>query len=73
MHRGEMRNPYKIVAGQLQENKLHEGQRKSERMIFELILKWLSLMVLTAFTDLQESLVVGLVIFRYLDFSSLLI
>ena len=40
-----MRNPYKIVVGQLQENKLHEGQRKSERMIFELILKWLSLMV----------------------------
>jgi len=68
-----MRNPYKIVVGQLQENKLHEGQRKSERMIFELILKWLSLMVLIAFTDLQESLVVGLVIFRYHDFSSLLI
>jgi hypothetical protein len=65
-----MRNPYKIVVRQLLQKKLHKGQRRSERMIFDLILKQLGLMVLTAFTDLQESLVVGLVILIYHDFNS---
>jgi len=68
-----MRNLYEIVVRQLLEKMLHEGQRQSERMIFELMLKWLSLMVLTVFTDLQESLVVGLVIFMYHDFILFLI
>jgi hypothetical protein len=56
--------------GQLPEKKLQEGQRRRERMIFELILKRLGLMVLTEFTDLQESLVVGLVILIFHDFNS---
>ena len=55
----------------LPEKELHEGQRNSERIIFELILKWLDLMILPGFTDLQESLVMGLVILRYHDFNSL--
>jgi len=65
-----MRNPYKIVVRQLLEKKLHEGQSQSERIIFDLMVKWLGLMVLTGFTDLQDCPVVGLVILSYHDFSS---
>ena len=68
MNRRGLRNPYEVMFRQLPEKKLHEEQRQSERIIFDLILKRLGLMVLTAFTDLQENLVVGLVIFRYHDF-----
>ena len=69
MQRGEVRNPYNIVVRHLPEKKLHEGQRNSERIVFELILKRQDLMVLPGFTYLQGSLVVDLVIFRCHDFS----